>query len=115
MFPFHVVGQHYEFPGQLWNAFVNMAGNLGEDLKLLAVLVGTALERTQLPDGSVLTAVQESRVGMVCNLAKRPLHSRKGGKLERAINPHSWAKGQHQALRPDQPRQIRAPWSGNSR
>lgn len=32
------------------------------DLKLLAVLVAAALERAQLPDGSVLAAVQESRV-----------------------------------------------------
>lgn len=72
MFPFQAVAmqmrvlmqvkQHCEFPGQLWNAFVNMAGNLGGDLKLRAVLVAAALERAQLPDGSVLAAVQESRV-----------------------------------------------------
>ena len=69
MFPFQAVAmqmrilmqvkQHCELPDQLWNAFVNMAGNLGGDLKLLAVLVAAAL---QLPDGSVLAAVQESRV-----------------------------------------------------
>lgn len=74
--------QRYGLPGPLWQSFVNVAGNPGEDLRLLAVLpphvVSAALERAQLEDGSFLTAVQASHVGLVYSLAKRIQHTRGG-------------------------------------
>lgn len=73
----------YELPEALWTAFTSVAGDPGEDLKLLAILpqpvIAAALERALLPDGSPLSAVQASHVGMVYNLAKRILHVRGGG------------------------------------
>ena len=83
--------QHYGLPGPLWQSFVNVAGNPGEDLRLLAVLpphvVSAALERAQLEDGSFLTAVQASHVGLVYSLAKRIQHTRGGGDWESWKSP----------------------------
>jgi len=51
----------YELPEALWTAFTSVAGDPGEDLKLLAILpqpvIAAALERALLPDGSPLSAV----------------------------------------------------------
>ena len=63
--------QHYNLPDNVWNAFVQIAGDPMDDMRLLAVLppsiVSAALERSQLPDGSYLSAVQASHVGLVYN------------------------------------------------
>eukprot|EP00435_Cladocopium_sp_Y103_P021888 s3866_g5.t1 len=74
---------HYNLPANLWQAFTAVAGDPGEDLRLLAVLpptvVSAALERSQLDDGSYLSAVQASHVGLVYNLARRIQHTKGGG------------------------------------
>ena len=74
---------HYQLPPDLWDAFTQVAGNPGNDMRLLAVLpsnvVSAALERAQLSDGQYLSAVQASHVGLVCSLAKRIQHTRSGG------------------------------------
>eukprot|EP00435_Cladocopium_sp_Y103_P072956 s218_g41.t2 len=74
---------HYGLPDNLWQAFTAVAGDPGEDLRLLAVLpptvVSAALERSQLEDGSYLSAVQASHVGLVYNLARRIQHTKGGG------------------------------------
>ena len=73
------VKQHCEFPDQLWNAFVNMVGNLGADLKLLAVLVAAALERAQTRWFCV-DRTSGIPCGRVCNLAEKVhLRSFRGG------------------------------------
>ena len=54
--------EHYGLPDALWQAFVAIAGDPGDDPRLLAVLpshvVSAALERAVLQDGSPLSAVQ---------------------------------------------------------
>eukprot|EP00435_Cladocopium_sp_Y103_P043043 s851_g12.t1 len=74
---------HYNLPEDLWTSFTAIAGNPGEDLRLLAVLpahvVSAALERAPLPDGNPLSAVQASHVGLIYNLAKRIQHTSEGG------------------------------------
>ena len=74
---------HDALPEPLWTAFTSGAGDPGEDMKLLAVLprsvIAAALERALLPDGSPLSAVQASHVGMVYNLATRIIHVKGGG------------------------------------
>eukprot|EP00435_Cladocopium_sp_Y103_P021718 s553_g5.t1 len=78
-----VARDHYNLPAPLWQAFTAVAGDPGEDLRLLAVLpptvVSAALERSQLADGSYLSAVQASHVGLVYNLARRIQHTKGGG------------------------------------
>ena len=74
---------HYQLPDDLWNSFTDIAGDPGQDLRLLAVLppnvVSAALERATLVDGTPLTAVQASHVGLTYNLARRIQHTRGGG------------------------------------
>ena len=86
------VKQHCEFPDQLWNAFVDMAGNLGADLKLLAALVAAALERAQTRWFCV-DRTSGIPCGRVCNLAEKVhLRSFKGGRrlghMEKSIAIH---------------------------
>ena len=70
-------------PQALWRSFTEQAGDPGDDLKLLAALpptvVAAALAQAQLPDGSPLTAVQASQVGLVFSLSRRILHTLAGG------------------------------------
>ena len=64
---------YYELPPELWRAFIAIAGDPKDDMRLLAVLppqvVSAALERALLDDGTALSAVQASHVGLVYNLA----------------------------------------------
>ena len=75
--------EHYALPEDLWRAFVAVAGEPGDDPRLLAVLpshvVSEALERATLADGSPPSAVQASHVGLIYNLAKRVQHTKGGG------------------------------------
>lgn len=81
----------YHLPQDLWQAFVARAGDPQDDLRLLSVLppivVATSLEGARLPDGSPLTAVQASHVGLVYFLAKRIQHTRSGGDWDQWKEP----------------------------
>ena len=74
---------HYNLGDDLWTAFTSVAGDPGEDARLLAALPGNvisaALERARLLDGNPLSAVQASHVGLIYNLARRIQHTRGGG------------------------------------
>ena len=91
------VRQFYAVPPQLWQSFVSVVGDPGDDLKLLACLpakvVGAALAQAQLPDGTLLSAVQASQVGLVYNLAKRILHTRGGGSWDSWKEESPFAEG----------------------
>ena len=80
------VRQHYGLPDGVWQAFVRVIGDPGEDLRLLSILprhvVSAALERASLADGSQLTAVQASHVGMVYNLVKKIIYTRDGNEWD---------------------------------
>eukprot|EP00435_Cladocopium_sp_Y103_P005388 s3169_g1.t2 len=62
----------YQVDGNVWQAFVDCAGDPGDDLRLLAVLPASvltaSLERAALPDGSSLTAIQAAHAGLIYNL-----------------------------------------------
>ena len=77
------VREHYQLPDPVWRSFIEVCGDPNDDLKLLAVLppriVAASLERAQLPEGSFLSAIQASHVGLVYNLARRIVHTRGGG------------------------------------
>eukprot|EP00435_Cladocopium_sp_Y103_P065381 s228_g27.t1 len=74
---------HYSVPDALWTSFIQVAGDPGSDMRLLAALpphvVSAALERAVLPDGSTLSAVQASHVGLLYNLSRRIQYTRGGG------------------------------------
>ena len=76
------VRQFYALPDEVWDAFVAVIGNPGNDLRLLGFLprhvVTAALERAVLPDGSQFSAVQASHVGMVYNLIRKIIYTRDG-------------------------------------
>ena len=76
----------YEVPRDLWQAFIQVAGDPGEDLKLLSALPATviaaSLERAAI-GGQPLSAVQASHVGLIYNLARRIMHAKGGGDWER--------------------------------
>ena len=108
------VKDFYELPAPLWNAFIQVAGDPGEDLKLLAILpqpvVAAALERAVLPDGAPLSAVQASHVGMVYNLAKRIIHVKGAGTgTPGRTKAPSWTRGNHHLHSLDPQQQIRVP------
>eukprot|EP00435_Cladocopium_sp_Y103_P009539 s1894_g2.t1 len=73
----------YELPRELWQAFIEVAGDPKDDLKLLAALpnavIAASLERATLTGGMPLTAVQASHVGLVYNLARRIIYTKGGG------------------------------------
>ena len=63
------VRQHYNLPDVAWRGFIEQAGDPMDDLKLLGSLppsvVAAALSQARLHDGTPLTAVQASHVGLV--------------------------------------------------
>ena len=77
------VKDHYQLRPEIWNSFVTVAGDPGQDLRLLASLptnvVGAALAGARLNGTTPLSAVQASHVGLVWSLAKRIMHTRSGG------------------------------------
>ena len=85
---------YYQLPQEVWNAFVEMAGDPGDDLKLLAALppevVAASLSRAKLGDGEYLTAVHASHVGLVYRLARRILHVKGGGDWDQWVDTSPW-------------------------
>ena len=75
--------EFYAVPRELWASFVQVAGDPGEDMKLLAALpytvIAASLERAITATGQPLTAVQASHVGLVYNLARRIIYTKGGG------------------------------------
>ena len=85
---------YYQLPPEVWAAFLEMAGDPGDDLKLLAALppevMAASLSRAKLADGEYLTAVHASHVGLVYRLARRILHVRGGGDWDQWVDPTPW-------------------------
>ena len=81
------IKQHYQLQPALWASFIEQVGDPADDLKLLGALpppvIGAALERARLPDGSPFTAVQASHVGLIYGLTRRILHTMAGGDWDR--------------------------------
>ena len=85
---------YYNMPAPVWTSFTEMAGDPGEDMKLLAALppevVAASLSRARLPDGEFLTAINASHVGLVYRLARRILHVQGGGDWDGWADPSPW-------------------------
>ena len=81
---------HYGLPDRVWTCFTEQVGDPGDDLKLLGALpppvIGAALERARLADGSPLSAVQASHVGLIYGLTRRILHTLSGGDWDRWVD-----------------------------
>eukprot|EP00435_Cladocopium_sp_Y103_P013191 s2919_g3.t1 len=93
--------QFFGVSAELWNSFIQAAGDPGDDFRLLAAIPSNAIaatvEATVLPDGQSITVVQAAQLGLVYRLAKRKLHADMGLDLALWQDPDPW----HQA--PSQP------------
>eukprot|EP00435_Cladocopium_sp_Y103_P003897 s3169_g1.t1 len=96
----------YQVDGNVWQAFVDCAGDPGDDLRLLAVLPASvltaSLERAALPDGSSLTAIQAAHAGLIYNLRALTAGTRTAGY---DCSPRHW-KGPAATQAPDSARDV---------
>ena len=82
-------------PDRVWNAFTNVAGDPGNDVRLVAAMppwtipqiVGTAV----LDDGEKLTPIQAAQVGLVWRNARWVIHLRGGGDANRFVDNDPWS------------------------
>ena len=69
-------------PDTLWQAWTNQVGDPGTDIRLLAALPRVAVQSgctfAQLADGSSLTPIQATQVGLVWRLARRCMAAKSG-------------------------------------
>ena len=77
-----------------WNAFVQQVGNVGEDLRLLAALsrpaVLAGISVALLPDGSPLSPLQATQVGLVWRLARRVMAHLGGIRESEFVDVEVW-------------------------
>lgn len=80
-----------------WSAFTAQVGNVREDLRLLAalsrpaVLAGTSV--AVLPDGSPLSPLQATQVGLVWRLARRIMANLGGTRESEFVDVEVWPDG----------------------
>ena len=80
-----------------WSAFAAQVGNVREDLRLLAalsrpaVLAGTSV--AVLPDGSPLSPLQATQVGLVWRLARRIMANLGGTRESEFVDVEVWLDG----------------------
>eukprot|EP00435_Cladocopium_sp_Y103_P069897 s29_g34.t1 len=95
--------RHYGVSAELWECFIQAAGDPGEDYRLLAALppnaVAATIEATVLPSGQSISVVQAAQLGLVYRLAKRKLHVDSGLDLALWQDPDPW----QQVQTPSQP------------
>ena len=84
----------YNVTPEVWQAFVDSAGDPADDLKSMAslppALLATCVTAARLPSGSPLTTVQASQVGLVFRAARRNLFVQSGGDPKQWIDPNPW-------------------------
>ena len=83
----------YGVEDSVWDAFIRVAGDPGDDYRLLAALPPAALaattEAATMVSGKYLTVVQAAQVGLVYRLARRKLHVEAGLDIRLWVDP--WA------------------------
>lgn len=84
----------HQLPDPVWAAFVEAAGDPGDDLKAMGALppnlLATCLTSARMADGERLTTIQASQVGMVFRAARRNLHVQSGGDVAHWTDPNPW-------------------------
>eukprot|EP00913_Durusdinium_trenchii_P011626 g10919.t1 len=83
---------YFGVPQDLWQAFIQEAGNPNDDLRLLAALPGNlVLSQATLPGDTRLTAIQAAQVGLVWKLARRLMFVKGGGDWDRWEEEDPWS------------------------
>ena len=84
----------YNVAPEVWQAFVDSAGDPADDLKAMAslppALLATCVTAARLPSGAALTTVQASQVGLVFRAARRNLFLQAGGDPAQWRDPNPW-------------------------
>ena len=86
--------RQWNVEAEVWHAFTRAVGDPGDAAHLLASIPATtvakAAEQAELPDGSRLTVVQATQLGLVYRLARRKLHVDNGLDLSLWVDPDPW-------------------------
>ena len=86
--------QFFNMDDDAWTAFMNQVGNVREDVRLLAalsrpaVLAGTSV--AVLPDGSTLSPLQATQVGLAWRLARRIMAKLGGIRESEFVDVEIW-------------------------
>ena len=86
---------HYRITREVWAAFIDKCGDPLNDLRMLAALpalvITEACALAQLPDGTTLSAIQASQIGLVYRLARRILSTRAGEDWDSWVDQDPWS------------------------
>lgn len=86
---------HYRITREVWAAFIDKCGDPLDDLRMLAALpalvITEACALAQLPDGTTLSAIQASQIGLVYRLARRILSTRAGEDWDSWVDQDPWS------------------------
>ena len=86
--------QHWGVEDAVWESFTKAIGDPGDNAQLLASLppstFAQAVEATELTDGSKLSVIQATQLGLVYRLARRKLHLDNGLDLNLWVDPDPW-------------------------
>ena len=81
-------------PDEVWSAFVHVAGDPGNDIRLVAAMPHWTIPQTvgaaMLPSGDRLTPIQAAQVGLVWRNARWVIHLRGGGDAGRFVDNDPW-------------------------
>ena len=82
-------------PDRIWTAFTNVAGDPGNDVRLVAAMphwtIPQIVGAATLDDGERLTPIQAAQVGLVWRNARWVIHLRGGGDADKFIDSDPWA------------------------
>ena len=86
--------RYWEVEDLVWEAFIRAIGDPGDNSALLANLppstVAQAVESAELEDGTKVTVIQATQLGLVYRLARRKLHLDNGLDLNLWVDPDPW-------------------------
>ena len=82
-------------PDHVWQAFINVAGDPGNDVRLIAAMppwtIPQIVNSSTLADGERLTPIQAAQVGLVWRNARWVIHLRGGGEASRFVDTDPWS------------------------
>ena len=86
--------EFYTVTDGVWQAFIEAAGDPGDDVKALAGLppnlLTSCLTEARFASGESLSPIQASQVGLMFRAARRLLHVQAGGDLGNWVDPNPW-------------------------
>ena len=84
----------FQVSDEVWQSFVQAAGDPGDDYRLLAAIppriMAATTEQAQLPSGDGLSVIQATQLGLVYRLARRKQHHDAGLDLALWEDPDPW-------------------------